>query len=215
MLVPFDNRVAAGNALANRLSHLSERHDLIVLGLPRGGVPVAAEVARQLDAPLDVLTVRKLGVPGHPEFAMGAIASGGARVLFDDIVSRLGINQAMIAEEMEQQQAELARREEKYRGKRPFPDLTDRTVILVDDGLATGATMEAAATALAAHRPARIIIAVPVAPAQLRPSLLATADEFIAVHQPSDLQAVGQYYRDFSQTSDAEVIALLNTGSKP
>lgn len=205
----FANRTEAGKVLAKRLQHLAGRTDVVVLALPRGGVPVAVVVARDLDAPLDVLVVRKIGAPGHEEFAIGAIASGNVRVLSHNIIDQLGISPERLDELVERQQAELERRERQYRGDRPFPDLEDQTVIVVDDGLATGSTMEAAVKALRQHHPRKIIVAVPVAPPNIPSELSAAADEVIAVHQPPDFQAVGQFYRRFSQTSDDEVRELL------
>jgi putative phosphoribosyl transferase len=158
----FKDRVEAGHHLAGALSKYANRHDVVVLALPRGGVPVGFEVAKALGAPLDVVLVRKLGVPGHPEFAMGAIASGGVLVLSEDIIEQLGIPRAAVEQTAVRERLELERRDRLYRGDRQLPVLRDRTVILVDDGLATGATMEAAIEAVRVHKPARVVVAAPV-----------------------------------------------------
>src|SRR5438067_3576378 len=162
----FHDRADAGLKLASRLTSFANRHDVVVLALPRGGVPVAFEVARALKAPLDIFLVRKLGVPGHPELAMGAIAAGGVRVLSEDLISELGIPRALVEEVAVRERLELERRDRMYRGGRPLPPLRDRVVIVIDDGLATGSTMEAAVAALRAHHPAKIIVAAPVAAAE-------------------------------------------------
>jgi len=209
----FRDRMDAGRALAARLSTYAGRSDVIVLALPRGGVPVAFEVARALGAPLDVFLVRKLGVPGHGELAMGAIASGGIRVVSDDIVAMLAISPAAIDETAAREQTELARRERLYRGSRPFPDLQSRTVIVIDDGLATGASMEAAIVALRQRKPARIVVAVPVGAAETCQRLAAVADDVVCASTPEPFQAVGLWYDEFDQTSDEEVIDLLQRGS--
>lgn len=210
----FADRTEAGQILADRLDHLSGRDDVLVLGLPRGGVPVADQVARALKAPLDVLVVRKLGAPGQPELAIGAIASGGVQVLSRGLITELGVSEARLAAEIDSQREELARRERQYRGDRPFPELQDKTLLVVDDGLATGATMEAAVQALRQQAPRAIIVAVPVAPKQVSSALLSAVDEFIAVNQPPDFMAVGQFYRRFDQTTDEEVRAILATHSQ-
>jgi predicted phosphoribosyltransferase len=191
------------------LQHYGGRDDVIVLALPRGGVPVAYEVARALGAPLDVFLVRKLGVPGHEELAMGAIASGGVVVLEDDVVRGMRIPPEVIQRVAEQEERELARREQVYRGDRPVPDLRGKVVILVDDGLATGSSMRAAIQALRSHRPARIVVAVPAAPASTCRELETEVDEVICAVTPSPFFAVGQAYWDFAQTTDHEVRALL------
>ncbi len=213
--VPIPNRRVAGQALAEALKSYAGRDDVIVLALPRGGVPVAAEVARALGVPLDVMLVRKLGLPGHPELAMGAIASGGVRVMNDDVVRRLSVSPAAIEAVAEAEGRELARRERVYRGERPWPDLRGRCVILVDDGLATGATMHAAIDAVRAQQPACIVVAVPVAPPDTVRTLEALVDEMVCPLQPQSFMAIGQWYQDFTQTSDDEVITLLDELAKP
>ncbi len=213
--VPIPNRRVAGQALAEALKSYAGRDDVIVLALPRGGVPVAAEVARALGVPLDVMLVRKLGLPGHPELAMGAIASGGVRVMNDDVVRRLSVSPAAIEAVAEAEGRELARRERAYRGERPWPDLKGRCVILVDDGLATGATMHAAIDAVRAQQPACIVVAVPVAPPDTVRTLEALVDEVVCPLQPQSFMAIGQWYQDFTQTSDGEVITLLDELAKP
>ncbi len=213
--VPIPNRRVAGQALAEALKSYAGRDDVIVLALPRGGVPVAAEVARALGVPLDVMLVRKLGLPGHPELAMGAIASGGVRVMNDDVARRLSVSPAAIEAVAEAEGRELARRERVYRGERPWPDLRGRCVILVDDGLATGATMHAAIDAVRAQQPACIVVAVPVAPPDTVRTLEALVDEVVCPLQPQSFMAIGQWYQDFTQTSDDEVITLLDELAKP
>src|SRR5437762_5427761 len=179
MSKPFEDRTEAGRVLAKKLKAYANRPDVVVLALPRGGVPVAFEVARSLNAPLDVFLVRKLGVPGHAELAMGAIASGGVRVLSDDILGQLGIPQAAVDEVTVRERAELERRESLYRGTRPPPSLQNRTVILIDDGLATGATMEAAIQAARQSQPARVVVAAPVGAPDTCERLAALADEVV------------------------------------
>jgi predicted phosphoribosyltransferase len=205
----FHNRREAGRILADRLTGYRQRPDVIVLGLPRGGVPVAYEVAFALQAPLDVMIVRKLGVPGHEELAMGAIASGGVQIINDDIVRHAGITAAVIAYVAAEERMELARREHAYRGERAPVAVEERTVILIDDGLATGSTMRAAAAALRQLRPARIVVAVPVASADACREILTEADEVICAMTPAPFYGVGQWYEDFAQTSDEEVRDLL------
>lgn len=195
--------------LAAALRAYANRSDVLVLALPRGGVPVAYEVARALDAPLDVFLVRKLGLPGHEEFAMGAIASGDIRLLNDEVVRTYGIGRAEIDAVVESERRELARREARYRDGRPLPPIAGRTVILIDDGLATGATMHAAVLALREERPARIIVAVPVAAAETCEDFRGEVDELVCAMTPSPFYAVGLWYEDFSQTTDAEVHDLL------
>jgi predicted phosphoribosyltransferase len=205
----FPDRTEAGRLLAEKLTKYSGRDDVIVLGLPRGGVPVAYEVARSLGVPLDVFIVRKLGVPGFEELAVGAIASGGVRVLNDDVVRALP-NAAEIVEAVTQREtAEMERRETKYRDGRPAPEIRGRTVILIDDGLATGATMRAAVKALRERGAAKIVVAVPVGPPDTCREFEDVADEVVCASAPEFFQAVGQYYEDFSQMSDEEVRELL------
>ena len=210
---PFADRREAGMELGSRLSHLKDRTDVTVLALPRGGVPVAYEVARQLRAPLDVFLVRKLGVPGHEELAMGAIASGGVRVLNDDVVEWYRIATPIIDAVAAQEQRELERQEREYRRARPALDLRGRVVVLVDDGLATGSTMKAAVQAVRAHHPLRIVVAVPVGAPDTCRAFADIADEIFCARSPAAFAAVGQWYHDFSQTSDAEVATLLEYGA--
>jgi putative phosphoribosyl transferase len=213
----FRDREEAGDALAARLGHYAGRagapragaKDVLVLALPRGGVPVGARVARALGAPLDVFVVRKLGVPGHEELAMGAIASGGVRVRNDEVVDKLRIGEPTLDRAAEVEAQELARRERSYRGQRPPPDLAGRVVILVDDGLATGSTMRAAVAAARAAGPAKVVVAVPTAPASTCEELRREADEVVCVTTPRPFRAVGYSYRSFPQTSDEEVRELL------
>lgn len=211
----FADRVTAGRQLAERLRDLAGRPGLLVLGLPRGGVPVAFEVAAALGAPLDVLVVRKLGVPGQEELAMGAVAGGGLRVLNEDVVSMLGIPEETIDVVARMEAQELARRESLYRGNRPFPELRGATVILVDDGVATGATMLAAARAIQARGPAALIVAAPVMAREAHQHLAAVATRCIALALPEPFVGVGAWYADFAQTTDAEVLALLARGAGP
>ncbi|MEJ2291990.1 MAG: phosphoribosyltransferase [Deinococcales bacterium] len=206
----FENRREAGRELAQHLSAFRNRDDVIVLGLPRGGVPVAAEVARALGAPLDVLVVRKLGVPGHEELAMGAVASGGARVLNEGIVRDLGLGDATVERVTQEQRSEVERRERAFRGDRPPADLQGKTVLLVDDGIATGATMRSAVAALRSRGPERVVVATPVAAPEAVALLEEEADEVICLATPAYFLAVGRWYRDFPQTSDDEVRALLD-----
>jgi predicted phosphoribosyltransferase len=205
----FENRRDAGRQLAAKLKRYSGKNDLCVLALPRGGVPVAFEVARALKAPLDVYVVRKIGVPGHEELAMGALASGDVRVLDRHLVELLGLTEADVAAVVEKERAELKRREALYRGSRPAPDLRGKTVMLVDDGLATGSTMKAAVTALRQKNPTAIVVAVPVAALETCESLREIADDVVCAFVPQPFIAVGRWYHDFSQTSDAEVEMLL------
>ena len=206
---PFVDRRDAGRVLALRLAKYANRDDVIVLALPRGGVPVAYEVASALGAPMDVFLVRKLGTPGHRELAMGAIASGGVRVLNDDVVRWYGIPEAAIDRVAREEEQELQRRECAYRDDLPAPDLANRTVILIDDGLATGSTMRAAAEAMRLHHPSRVVIAVPVGAPQTCSELAAVADEVICARMPEPFSAVGQWYLNFNQTDDEEVRDLL------
>jgi putative phosphoribosyl transferase len=207
----FRDRVQAGRVLAGLLGAYANRPGVLVLALPRGGVPVGFEVAVALRAPLDVFIVRKLGVPGHEEYAMGALASGGVRVLSASVLAQLDIDDATVEAVTRSEQAELERREKLYRGDRPAPELRNRTVILVDDGLATGSTMLAAVKALRARKPApaRIVVAVPTAAAETCESLRSVADEVVCATTPEPFRAVGLWYEDFSQTGDDEVRDLL------
>ncbi len=210
----FRDRADAGRQLSARLRAYADRPDVLVLALPRGGVPVGFEVARALHAPLHVFLVRKLGLPGHEELAMGAIATGGVRVLNEEVVRAFGITGDVLDEVVEQQMKELERRERAYRGDQPGPDVRGQTVILVDDGLATGSTMRAAVAALRQQQPARIIVAVPVGAADTCSELLGEADDTVCLHTPDPFHAVGIWYEDFSQTSDAEVRQLLAQAAK-
>jgi putative phosphoribosyl transferase len=206
----FLDRADAGRLLARKLTTLKGRANVIVLALPRGGVPIGYELARGLHAPLDVVVVRKLGMPGHEELAMGALAFGGVRVLNRDVVATLGSHAAEAIEAVTaREQKELLRREEIYRGARPFPELAGRTVVLVDDGLATGATMRAAARAVRDRQPAKLIIAVPVAAEPTCREMQSEADEVVCLLTPEPFFGVGQFYREFGQTSDEEVRALM------
>ena len=211
----FRNRTEAGRALATDLREYAGRDDVLVLALPRGGVPVAFEVARELGAPLDVFIVRKLGVPGHEELAMGAIATGGVRVLNDVVVQRLRIPDHVIDAVARQEQQELERREREYRDGRPAPDVRGRTVLLVDDGLATGATMRAAAQALRLQAPARVVVAVPVAAAETCREVRDQVDEVVCTTTPEPFFGVGMWYDDFTQTTDQEVHDLLARARHP
>jgi putative phosphoribosyl transferase len=205
----FRDRADAGRVLAGALRHLAGRDDVIVLGLPRGGVPVASEVARELGAPLDVLLVRKLGVPGHAELAMGAIATGGVRVLNPSVIEPLHIPPEDLERVTAREAVELARREQAYRPGRPPLDLAGRVVVVVDDGLATGSTMRAAVAALRALGPARIVVAVPVGSRDTCDDLAAEADQVVCVRAPAGFRAVGEWYEDFSETTDEHIRALL------
>ena len=213
--VRFRDRAEAGRHLAELLRGYAGREDVIVLALPRGGVPVAYEVARALGVPLDVFMVRKLGVPRHEELAMGAIAGGGVLVLDEGLIASLGIGTGQVRQAIAAEARELERRERVYRDGRAPPQLEGRTVILVDDGLATGATMRAAALAVREHRPARIVIAVPVAAAETCRELRGDADELVCAATPSPFGAVGLWYENFSQTSDEEVRELLARAAEP
>jgi putative phosphoribosyl transferase len=205
----FEDRVDAGCALARSLASFDGARDAIVIGLPRGGVPVAAEIARALDLPLDVLVVRKLGLPWQPELAMGAIASGGAMVLNEDVLRHASFGEEVLGQVKRREISELERRERAFRGTRPPLDVSGRTVIVVDDGLATGATMEAAVRALRILGAARVVVAVPVASVEARERIAALADEIHVLETPRYFSAVGQWYRNFDQTSDSEVSELL------
>jgi putative phosphoribosyl transferase len=210
MAARFRNRREAGERLAHYLLRFADRPDVIVLGLPRGGVPVAFEVARALHARLDVFVVRKLGVPWHPELAMGAIAAGGVRVLDRDLILLAQVSDADVERVTKAERDELERRELRYRGARPFPSVAGQTVILVDDGLATGSTMRAAITALRIGKPARIVVAVPVAARETCAIVRDVADEIVCAETPEQFGAVGIWYNDFSQTTDEEVFDLLD-----
>jgi predicted phosphoribosyltransferase len=205
----FRDRTEAGQLLAGKLGRYANRNDVVVLALPRGGVPVGLEVARRLGAALDVFVVRKLGVPGHEELAMGAIATGGVRVLNQDVIAQLGISDEVIDAVAAEEKRELERRQQAYRNHRRPPEVAGRVVILVDDGVATGSTMEAAVLALRQLKPARIVVAVPTAPPSSVEALRGFADEVVAVMTPDLFYGVGQWYADFAQTSDAEVRDLL------
>jgi predicted phosphoribosyltransferase len=209
METAYRDRHDAGRRLAELLSRYANRPDVLVLALPRGGVPVAYEVARALNAPLDVFIVRKLGVPGHEELALGAIASGGIRVLNNEVMRALHIPKQVVEEIAAREQRELERREQLYRDGRPAPDVRGRTVILIDDGLATGATMRAALQALRQQQPARLVLAVPVAAPSTCLEFLGEADEVICARTPDPFFAVGLWYQNFEQTSDQEVHDLL------
>lgn len=208
----FSNRREAGRLLALLLRRFSDRSDVVVLALPRGGVPVAYEVAASLEAPLDVFTVRKLGVPHHEELAMGAIGSGAVLVLNEDIVAALDISREQVAAVVEREQRELERREQLYRDNRPYPDLARKTVILIDDGLATGASMLAAVNALRRKQVARIVVAIPIAPPEGCRLLGEYADEVVAYFTSERFGGVGVWYDDFAQVSDQEVRGLLEQG---
>jgi predicted phosphoribosyltransferase len=209
MEYPFRDRSEAGQLLAQELSAYAGREDVIVLALPRGGVPVAFEVARAIHAPLDVFVVRKLGVPGHEELAMGAIASGGTLVTEPNVIEDLAIPPDVVAEVAAREEQERLRREREYRGDRPEADVRGRTLILVDDGLATGSTMRAAVAALRKLQPARIVVAVPVAAASACAELAPEVDDIVCTRTPEPFYSVGQWYGEFSQTTDEEVRELL------
>jgi len=207
-MTPFENRVEAGRLLADALRSYADRKDVIILALPRGGVPLGLELARALKAPLDLILVRKLGVPGHEELAMGAITSG-ARVLNDDVIRGCGISDEALEAVASEEEAELERRARRYRGDRPWPELKDRCVILVDDGIATGATMEVAARAVRALEPASLVLAVPVAPPSSLARFTPLVDRIECLMTPESFWAIGAWYRDFSQLSDEQVIAMM------
>jgi putative phosphoribosyl transferase len=207
--LPFHDRVQAGQVLSQKLKAYADRPEVIVLALPRGGVPVAREVARVLHAPLDVFLVRKLGTPGQEELAMGAIASGGIRVLNEEVIRALRVSQRVIDSVTARELRELARRERLYREGRPELDVTDSVVILVDDGLATGSTMRAAVRALRQAKAKRIVVAVPVAAAPTCRDIHQEVDELICLHTPEPFYSVGFWYEDFSQTSDEEIREML------
>jgi predicted phosphoribosyltransferase len=206
---PYADRVEAGRVLAGQLAAYAGRDDVIVLGLPRGGVPVACEVAAALHVPLDVFVVRKLGAPGQEELAMGAIASGDVVVINDDVIKALKVSDAVVQARIESERRELARRESIYRGSRSPLDVRGRTVILIDDGLATGSTMRAAVTALRRQCPSRIVVAAPIGSASTCAEIQVIADECICALMPEPFRAVGLWYEDFAQTDDDEVRSLL------
>ena len=212
--LPFRDRAQAGRLLSRRLARYAGRADLIVLALPRGGVPVGYEVAKTLRAPLDVFLVRKLGAPGQEELAMGAIAAGEVRVLNDEVVRALGISSRVIDAVAARELRELLRRDELYRGRRPAPPAAGRTVILVDDGLATGSTMRAAIQAIRRKKPSRLVVAVPVAAAPTCEELSSLVDEMVCYATPEPFYSVGFWYDDFSQTSDDEIRDLLDRAGK-
>ncbi len=205
----FRDRTDAGRKLADRLAAYANYPNAMVLALPRGGVPVAFEVAEALNLPLDIFVVRKLGLPGHEEFGIGAIASSGARVLNQDLIRQLSLSDEIIEHIVAREQRELERREQTYRGQRPVLDVRDRVIIIVDDGLATGSSMRAAIAALRQKRPAKLIVAVPVGARATCSELAALADEAICLETPENFSAVGLWYNDFSQITDEEVIDLL------
>lgn len=205
----FVDRYDAGKVLAQSLHSFKNMKNVIVLALPRGGVPVAYEVAKTLKAPLDVFIVRKLGVPGHSELAMGAIAQGGVTIFNEEIVKELRITEREMEVVIQRENAELKRRAERYRGKKSFPLLQDKIVILVDDGIATGASMQAAVQAVTLQQPQSVIVAVPVADLHIKHKMESLCDQFICPMLVDYLQAVGAWYQDFSQTEDEEVIQLL------
>jgi putative phosphoribosyl transferase len=209
MAARYRDRTHAGRELASKLLEYAGRPDVIVLALPRGGVPVAFEVAAALRAPLDVFVVRKLGVPGHEEYAMGAIATGGVRVLDERVVRTAGVTRAELDAVTAAERRELERRERQYRGDRPPPDVAGRTVILVDDGLATGSTMRAAVEALREEGAARVVVGVPIAPPETCDAFRDIVDDIVCARTPEPFYAVGLWYEDFSQTSDDEVRELL------
>jgi|SRR5215213_1982245 len=206
--VPFDDRRDAGRRLAEKLSRFTDERP-VVFALPRGGVPVGYEISRSLEAPLDVFVSRKLGAPGQPEFGIGAVAAGGVRVLNEDVVRRLGIPDDYVEQITARETAEVERRLRYFRGERPEPEVGGRTAILVDDGLATGVTARAAVEALRRRRPRHLVLAAPVCAAQTAELLRPEVDEMVCLESPSDLGAIGFWYRNFEQTSDEEVVELL------
>ncbi|HEY5811852.1 MAG TPA: phosphoribosyltransferase [Terrimicrobiaceae bacterium] len=210
----FCDRSAAGRELAELLRQYANRTDVLILALPRGGVPVAFEVAKALNVPLDIFVVRKLGLPANEELAMGAVASGDVRVLNDEVVRSFEVTEDVIQAVAEKEEIELKRREDLYRGDNPVPDPSDKIILLIDDGIATGSTMRAAVAALRQKHPARIVVAVPVAPPSTCENLQAEADEVISVLAPHPFYAVGQWYRTFDQTTDREVRELYECSKR-
>jgi putative phosphoribosyl transferase len=214
MATQFRNRTEAGRLLSHKLLKYANRRDVIVLALPRGGVPVAYEVAKVLNAPLEVFLVHKLGLPGQEELAMGAIASGGIRILNDTVIEAFGVSDRTVDQVAGAAQKELEDRERLYRGDRPMPDIRERTLILIDDGLATGSTMRAAVAALRQQHPARIVVAVPTAASQTCKEFETEVDEIICAQTPEPFVAVGMWYRDFAQTTHQEVHDLLERAAQ-
>ena len=214
-LIMFEDRADAGRRLASRLGAYRNRKDVVVLGIPRGGVPVAFEIAAALDAPLDVFVSRKLGVPGQEELAFGAVASGGVRILDREITEAVGISDAEVERITANVRKEVERREKVYRGGRQPLMVQGQTVILVDDGIATGSSMRAAIGALRQMKPVRLVVAVPVAPLSTCNRLRQEVDELICVQTPEDFYAIGQFYEDFSQVADEEVTRLLHRAAQP
>jgi len=210
----FQNRLEAGHQLAIKLGAYAGRKDVIVLGIPRGGVPVAFEVATALKAPLDIFLSRKLGVPGEEELAFGAVATGGVRILDQDLIEELNLSEREIAQITETVRAELERRERTYRGTRPSVQVEGKTVLLVDDGIATGSSMRAAIGALRQMKPARLVVAIPVAALHICKRLRSEVDELVCVHTPEFFYAIGQFYADFSQVTDEEVTELLRRAAQ-
>jgi len=210
----FGDRVDAGGRLAEKLRAYANRDDVIVLGIPRGGVPVAFEVATALHAPLDVFLSRKLGVPGQEELAFGAVATGGVRVLDQELIEAVGISKREIEEITHRVRTELERRERVFRGDRPPLNLEGKIAILIDDGIATGSSMRAAINALRQHKPARVVVAIPVAPLSTCHRLRTEVDELICVHMPESFYAIGQFYADFSQVADEEVTDLIHRAAQ-
>ena len=209
----FHNRTEAGRRLAAELSKYANLPEVLVLGLPRGGIPVAYEIAKALHVPLDVWLVRKLGVPGQEELAMGAIASGGVMILNNEIINLLNISRETVEQVAAAEKQELERRDEAYRGDRPLPQIENHTIILVDDGIATSSTLRAAIAALQRHHPKRIVVAAPVAPPSVCESLKTVVDDVVCLDTPEPLHSIGMWYIDFSQTTDNEVRDLLRRSS--